>query len=49
MGDRPVFELTTKPPSGSHSTYTNKLGQGRTMRIADPVKPGIVASTVSEL
>ena len=48
MGDRPVFELDHKTPLQAAILPTiNKLTKEGQCGIADPVKPGIVASTVS--
>ena len=48
MGDRPVFELDHKTPLQAAILPTiNELTKEGQCGIADPVKPGIVASTVS--
>ena len=48
VGDRPVFELDHKTPLQAANLPTiNKLAQEGQCGSADPVKPGIVASTVS--
>jgi Predicted phosphoglycerate mutase, AP superfamily len=48
MGDRPVFELDHKTPLQAAKINTiNQLAKEGKCGIADPVKPGIVASTVS--
>ena len=48
MGDRPVFELDHKTPlqAANLPTITPLAKEGQ-CGAADPVKPGIVASTVS--
>ena len=48
MGDRPVFELDHKTPLQAANLPTiNQLAKEGQCGAADPVKPGIVASTVS--
>ena len=48
MGDRPVFELDHKTPlQAAHLPTINQLAKEGQCGTADPVKPGIVASTVS--
>ena len=48
MGDRPVFELDHKTPlQAANLPVINQLAKGGQCGTADPVKPGIVASTVS--
>ena len=48
MGDRPVFELDHKTPlQAANLPVINQLAKEGQCGTADPVKPGIVASTVS--
>jgi Predicted phosphoglycerate mutase, AP superfamily len=48
MGDRPVLELNHKTPlQAANLPNINKLAKEGQCGSADPVKPGIVASTVS--
>ena len=48
MGDRPVFELDHKTPlQAANLPVINQLAKEGQCGSADPVKPGIVASTVS--
>ena len=48
MGDRPVFELDHKTPlQAANLPVINQLAKEGQCGAADPVKPGIVASTVS--
>ena len=50
MGDRPVFELDHKTPLQAAILPTiNKLTKEGQCGIADPVKPGIVASQSQQL
>jgi len=49
MGDRPILELDHKTPlQDAKITKINQLAKEGQCGIADPIKPGIVASTVSE-
>ncbi len=48
MGDRPIFELNHKTPlQAANITNVNQLANEGQCGVADPIKPGIVASTVS--
>ena len=48
MGDRPIFELNHKTPlQAANITNVNQLANEGQCGVADPIKPWIVATTVS--